>query len=90
MKTYKTWKSPCVPVLASLTRATADEYHQGTGIHCVVDREKRLGQIQMPMPDGTTAYCWINSLEAMREALRELLVLEADLKKLWGLPTVQE
>ena len=81
----KTYKSPCVPVLDTLMQSTADEYNPHAGIRTAIDIPKRLGQIQIPLPNGQIVYCWINSPEAMDEVIREMQTLRADLRKLWGL-----
>ena len=54
------------------------------GIRGAVDTAKRLGQIQIPLPNGQIVYCWINSPEAMDEVIREMQTLRADLLKLWA------
>ena len=80
----KPYRSPCVPVLDTLMQSTAAEYNPGAGIRTAIDIPKRLGQIQVPLPDGQIAFCWINSPEAMDEVIREMQTLRADLLKLWA------
>lgn len=81
------YHSPCVSVLGDLADSTAKEYRRGQGVRTGVDRGEQLGFILIPLPDGQIVHSAINSPEAMSEVIREMLVLQADLLKMWGKKT---
>jgi hypothetical protein len=80
----KAYKSPCVAVLASVARATAVEYPDGTSVCCITDRKTRTVGLYVRLPDDTAAVAYMSSLEALDEVVAELLAARADLAKLLG------